>query len=296
MAEEKSPWRISPHIFATRRSEMRIRMDMKRDNPEGKKKVKGKNGTARKVVIFLAIMLASMVGGFILGAAISYSKKNGVDYEGIVSYISALSMKVLPWFYVGLSVVSALTAFIIFIVFNRRAAAWDGEDEEEIERIEAGLGNPIAIANSMMIFNMLLFSMHVWNTLCADTDSSAGNKMLGTIIFLINYAWIVVVSRLTVELEKKLNPEKKGDVLETNFSRKWEESCDEAQKMIIYEAGYRAYRAGMKACTFIWLVTFISMFMFNTGLMPVFTVCIIWFIMMICYTVQSGKLERNMYR
>ena len=244
-------------------------------------------------MIFLAIMLASMVGGFIIGAAISYCKKKGVDYEGIAGYISALVMKVLPWFYVGLSVVSALTAFIIFIVFNRRAAAWDGKDEEEIEQIEAGLGNPLAIANSI---NMLLFSMHVWNTLCMDTSSSAGSKVFGSVIFIINYAWIVVVSRLTVELEKKLNPEKKGDILETNFSRKWEESCDEAQKMIIYEAGYRAYRAGAKACTFVWLGTFISMFMFNTGLMPVFTVCIIWFVMLICYTVESGKLERNMYR
>lgn len=263
---------------------------------EGKRNVNGKNGAARNIVIFLAIMIASMVGGFIVGAAITYSKENGVDYEGIAGYISSLVMKALPWFYVGLSVVSALTAFTIFIVFNKRAEAWDGEDEEEIEQIEAGLGNPLAIANSMMIFNMLLFSMHVWNTLCSDTAASAGSKVFGIIIFLINYAWIVVVSRLTVELEKKLNPEKKGDVLETNFSRKWEESCDEAQKMIIYEAGYRAYRAGMKACTFIWLATFISMFMFNTGLMPVFTVCIIWFVMMICYTVESGKLERNMYK
>ena len=59
------------------------------------------------------------------------------------------------------------------------------------------------------------------------------------------------MSRFIVELEKKLNPEKKGDVIETNFSKKWEDSCDEAQKMIIYEAGYRAYRAGMKAFTFI---------------------------------------------
>ena len=263
---------------------------------ERKRNVNGKKGAAGNIVIFLAIMLASMVGGFIIGAAISYCKKKGVDYEGIAGYISALVMKVLPWFYVELSVVSALTAFIIFIVFNRRAAAWDGKDEEEIEQIEAGLGNPLAIANSMMIFNMLLFSMHVWNTLCMDTSSSAGSKVFGSVIFIINYAWIVVVSRLTVELEKKLNPEKKGDILETNFSRKWEESCDEAQKMIIYEAGYRAYRAGAKACTFVWLGTFISMFMFNTGLMPVFTVCIIWFVMLICYTVESGKLERNMYR
>ena len=53
------------------------------------------------------------------------------------------------------------------------------------------------------------------------------------------------------EMAKEEMNEAKAN-LETNFSRKWEESCDEAQKMIIYEAGYRAYRAGAKACTFVW--------------------------------------------
>ena len=63
---------------------------------ERKRNVNGKKGAAGNIVIFLAIMLASMVSGFIIGAAISYCKKKGVDYEGIAGYISALVMKVLP--------------------------------------------------------------------------------------------------------------------------------------------------------------------------------------------------------
>lgn len=263
---------------------------------KNKQNMKGRNTTAKNIVIFLAILLVSMVGGFVCGAAIAHSKKNGMDYKEMVDYIGGLVMSALPWFYVGLSIVAFLLSLIIFMVYNRRAAAWDGENEEEIEQIESGLGMPIAISNAMMIFNVLLFSMYVWDTLCTDKVSSNGYKLFGTLVFLLNYAWIVVVSRLTVELEKKLNPEKKGDVLETNFSKKWEESCDEAQKMIIYEAGYRAFRAGTGTCLVMWLVSFIAMFMFDTGLMPIFVVCIIWFVMLIRYTVVSGRLEKNMYK
>lgn len=205
-------------------------------------------------------------------------------------------MSALPWFYAGLSVVTFLLSFVIYKLYSRRAKAWDGENEQEIEQIESGLGVSLAIANAMTIFNMLLFSMYGWDTLCTDKVSSAGYKLFAVLLFLFNYVWIVVVSRFVVELEKKLNPEKKGDVLETNFSKKWEDSCDEAQKMIIYEAGYRAYRAGTKACTFIWLVSFVCMFMLDTGIMPILIVCTIWFIMLICYTVEADRLERRIYR
>lgn len=255
-----------------------------------------KNSTAKNVVIFIAIMMVSMIAGFFVGAAIAYSKKNGVDFLGMIDYVQGIVMRILPWFYIGISVAVAGLAFGILRIYSRRAASWDGENEIEIERIEEGLGVPLAIANSMTIINSLLFSMHVWDSLCTDRTSDTAYKFMGIAIFFVNYIWIIVISRITVELEKKLNPEKKGDVLEINFSRKWEESCDEAQKMIIYEAGFRAYRAGTKACTRVWLITFIFMFMFDTGLLPVFAVCVIWFVMMICYTLEAGKLEKKMYR
>lgn len=255
-----------------------------------------KNSGTKNLVIFIAIMIGSMILGFCVGAAIAYLKKNGVDFDGMTEYVRGYVMGVLPWFYIGISVVAAGLSIGIYILYSRRAAEWDGEDEDKIAQIEEGLGVPVGIANAMTIINCLLFSMHVWDSLCADETPGGGYKALGIAVFLLNYIWIVAVSRLTVELEKKINPEKKGDILEMNFQRKWEESCDEAQRNIIYEAGFRAYRAGTKACTTIWLVTFIAMFMFDTGLLPVFVVCIIWFVMLISYTVESGKLERNIYR
>lgn len=267
-------------------------MGDKMDNKDKKKKSSG----TKNLVIFIAIMIASMIFGFCIGAAIAYFKKNGVDFAGMADYVSGYVMKGLPWFYIGISVVSAGMAIGVYLVYSRRAAAWDGESEEEIARIEEGIGVPIGIANAMTIINSLLFSMYVWGNLCGDAECDGRYKVLGIVLFLANYIWIVVVSRLTVELEKKINPEKRGDVLEINFQHTWEDSCDEAQKKIIYEAGFRAYRAGTKACTTIWLITFISMFMFDTGLFPVFVVCAIWFIMLITYTMVAGRLEKNMYR
>ena len=39
-----------------------------------------------------------------------------------------------------------------------------------------------------------------------------------------------LIAKLVVDLEKKLNPEKKGSVFEMQFQKTWLESCDEAQK------------------------------------------------------------------
>ena len=48
-------------------------------------------------------------------------------------------------------------------------------------------------------------------------------------------------SEIECKLTKELNPEKKGSVYDVKFVDKWEDSCDEAEKILIYKCAYKTY-------------------------------------------------------
>ena len=259
-------------------------------------KREGKNRSPKNLIVFILTMLVSLVVGFIVGMVIAYAKKNGMDFAGGLSALGNNVSPLVPYVYLVISVVSFVVSLTLYIKYSRMAVGWDGETEDIIEEVETKLNVPVGIASIMMIVNIIFFTLHVW--FYVFTDMECGNliRILGLVLFFANYAWTIVINHLVVELEKKLNPEKRGEVFENNFSKKWEASCDEAQKKIIYEAGFRAYKAGNMACSAMWLVTFLSMFALDTGLLPVFAVCTIWLVMTACYIMVSARLEKGMYQ
>lgn len=113
----------------------------------------------------------------------------------------------------------------------------------------------------------------------------------GTIVFVISYAMMVLLSKLIVDLEKKLNPEKRGSVFDFNFQKEWEASCDEAEKQIMYKAAYQAYHAVNIACMIMWAVSFMGMLVFQAGLLPMFCVTAIWGTMITTFSVVCARME-----
>ena len=46
-----------------------------------------------------------------------------------------------------------------------------------------------------------------------------------------------------VDAAKKTNPEKTASVYDTKFQKKWLDSCDEAEKIMIGKCAFKAYAA-----------------------------------------------------
>lgn len=107
--------------------------------------------------------------------------------------------------------------------------------------------------------------------------------------------WIICTYVLNkiVAIEKDLNPEKEGSIFELNFNKKWLSSCDEAQKLIMYKAAYKAYKISNVSCMILWCAAFVLMLIEPGFLFAVIFVTIIMIVNNISFMVAGAKYERN---
>ena len=58
----------------------------------------------------------------------------------------------------------------------------------------------------------------------------------------------IIIQQRCVDAVKRMNPEKTASVYDVKFQRKWMDSCNEAEKLMIGKCAYKAYAAANTAC------------------------------------------------
>ena len=117
--------------------------------------------------------------------------------------------------------------------------------------------------------------------------------MLYTIVpFIVGVLTLTVLQQKIVDCVRLMNPEKRGSVYDMNFNKKWEESCDEAEKFMIYKAAYKAYRVVSILCVFLWMIFVILGMVTGIGFLPTITVIIIWVVLVCVYNYYCIKYQR----
>lgn len=245
-------------------------------------------------LIFMVLMVLSLIGGAFVGVLMKIIEY----YIDITTDMQVRLKVVLAYLIPAVSIAANIVTFVIALVqylrMKKKAANWDEEEEEPILEIEYKLNWPVLIANVMMICNMVLFSVGTALSTVPEIgeDTSEVLSMVCVLNFLVSLIFEFIILKLVIDLEKKLNPEKRGSIFDVNFAKKWEESCDEAQKLISYKAGYAAYKAGNTTCMLLWLLSFVAQMMFHTGIFPVICIGIIWLVMLITYSRFCMKAEK----
>ena len=102
----------------------------------------------------------------------------------------------------------------------------------------------------------------------------------------------MTVQNKILKLEKELNPEKKGNIFDFSFYKEWLGSCDEAEKTVAYKSGFRAYTTAQYVCLGLWLFCTIGQFAFDTGILSVVCVTIIWLTLVCTYLFEHLRLEK----
>lgn len=176
----------------------------------------------------------------------------------------------------------------VFSSARARAEKWDGENEDEIEKIEDMLNMPLMFTNIMQTTGIGFLTCCMSLLLSKKSLTAA----VPAVIFEVSYLFVLIINGRVVELEKKLNPEKKGSMTDMDFGRKWLDSCDEGEKLAIYRAAYGALNATNKAFFIISVVLWALQMIFDTGLMPVISVTVLWSIMNISFIRASMKKEK----
>lgn len=169
-------------------------------------------------------------------------------------------------------------------------------DESILDEIDKILDKALSPSNILMLCNFFFYSAMVY---LSDIHSWEGSRKqiffitFAIAVFVINKVILCVLQKRIVDFIKELNPEKRGEILDTEFQKVWLASCDEAEKQTIFEASYMAYRATSTACLVLWVLTLFGILLFDTGFFPTVCVFAIWLTMIVSYTIACHKLEKK---
>ena len=229
----------------------------------------------------LTILLYGLLGG-VLGFFTGVAGAAGVA-ETVRQALDRLLAVCAPWGIVASAVILLGAGWYLYAAAKRRFTAWDGEDEDTMDDVERQLSWALLLTGLMIVLDFFFFAASIiYERFLQDL-----------ILFLASVAVLVVLQQKIVDLERRINPEKRGSVYDMKFQKTWMDSCDEAERAQIGQACYTAYRVGNKVCVFLWVALLILNFVFDFGLLPIAAVLVVWGVMQTAYALECIRLSKR---
>lgn len=253
--------------------------------------MKTNEGKKRFVVLkFLLIVLGAAVLGFFGGFGAMWFREQLMGPAGALADAGGMAARALPWVSWVISLALTLGALALYLDCRAKFLAWDGEDEDLIEGVEHRLGVSMLLDNLMMILGFLCLTL-----MNGTLELLEGWQFwLGLAAFLYCMAASIVLTRLAVNLTKRINPEKRGDVLELKFQQTWLASCDEGERSVIYQSAFKAYKVTSYTCMGLWLVcTLVQVTLGFIGPVPGVCVLLVWLVLNLTYCGEALRLQRH---
>lgn len=237
----------------------------------------------------LIIFCAALVGGVFGYCAASF----GLDgLAGLLEQVGAsFSLYVAPWLLLACAILQPLVCVPYYLRSKRQFAQWDGEDEAVPSRIDRDLSILMWMVGMFCLASMFLMGASYAAPLMGGEAFHLVGLLGVPVFFIASMMEAILIQQRIVDLSKRMAPEKKGSIYDMQFQKKWFESCDEAEKLIIGQCAYKAYSAVTKVCVTLWLIFSLSAMFLNTGLLPILTVCIIWGVSQCVYSYWAVKLS-----
>ncbi|HJB13920.1 MAG TPA: DUF3169 family protein [Candidatus Oscillibacter excrementigallinarum] len=245
-----------------------------------------KNLNRRALPKFLLWVGIGALVGFCAGLASGIL--GGLNAEEWVSVrLPAALGAVAPW---GIPVTSAILLGVClgqYRAAKKLCDSWDGEDETAPDQADQRLNIVLLCSSLAMILDFLFLGMGVLYTEGVATAAVTVAEML------VSCALVVLAQQKTVDLTRRMNPEKQVSAYDSKFQEKWYEVCDEAERAQIGRASYRAFRAVNRFCPFLWLALLLLSYVFPIGLMPLAAVLLVWAVLEVTYILECIRLSRN---
>lgn len=249
-----------------------------------KDKVKGDNRKAMPK--FLLTIFVAGLGGGVVGALTSMAGRYGL-WETVSAGLDQVMEVLALWGYPVSAVVLLAGSWWKYRSAKKGFAAWDGEDEDVIDRAELALSWTMLLLSALLILSLFFFTVSV-------RYLGFGLPLVGIMaFFILSMTATVLIQQKTVDLTKRMNPEKQGSVYDTKFQKKWLASCDEAEQKQIGQAAYRAFNVTNVTCIVLWLGLTVLGMSFDIGLLPVVMVTVIWGVLQMTYMFTAISLSKH---
>lgn len=237
----------------------------------------------------LIIFCAALVGGVFGYCAAAF----GLDgLAGVLAQMGeAFSLWVAPWLLLACAVAQPLICVPMYLRAKGLFARWDGEDEAVPSRIDRALSILMWITGMFCLASMFLMGASYAGPMWDEEELHLLNLLGVPVFFIVSVVESMLIQQRAVDLTKRLYPEKQASVYDMRFQKKWFESCDEAERLMIGQCAYKAYSAVTKVCVALWLIFSLSAMFLNTGLLPILAVCLIWGVSQCVYSYWAVKLS-----
>ena len=240
---------------------------------------------------FVIKMVLCCLGGGVIGFLAAYF---GADrLAGVLAAAGDwFGRNLAPWLLAACAAASLAVGLPLYARTRALANRWDGEDMDAYDRIDRQLTRNQKINSFLLIASFFLLAASYAGGF--GDGEKAPSRFVGMAVAIVSFFVLIIaqlrLSQKTVDLTKKLCPEKRGSVYDRNFQAQWLDSCDEAERALIGQCAYRAYRAVNLACVILWCVFTVAALFLNTGLLPPLAVCILWGVSNGTYLHWAGKL------
>lgn len=260
--------------------------------------MKNKKVNDKKIyMIFIIVMVALFGAGYLIGSFVAKLEKS-YSLEEIMATIKETLAVIIPPLFVVLAVAFLIAVFTSYNSCKRMyRKLQDDPDDELWDVLENKMNVPMILANVMQIANVFFIGCILSIVEFAPYGKEDGLQkailIMDVILFVLLLVTELLISKGVVDMEKKLNPEKQGNVFDFKFNEVWFSSCDEAQKMITYQAAYQAFKGTNTTCVILCFLSLIGVVLFQTGIYPMLCICAIWLVNNLSYMLRAAKLEKG---
>lgn len=242
---------------------------------------------------FILVLIVSLIVG---GGVGYFSAKFGLNTlsDSMKNIGGIFGTHIAPWLLLILAIILPIISILFFIKAKKLLSAWDGEDEALPDAVDIKLSAILWISSTVLIVSYFLIAASY-----SGGFSTFENKenivpfFVGIFAFFAILVETVVIQQKSVDMAKKTNPEKTASVYDMKFQKKWLDSCDEAEKILIGKCASKAFSATNTACMFLAVVLAIGALIFEIGFLPSLVVCLIWIVNQSAYYKEAMKYSKT---
>mgnify|MGYP002521257502 CR=1 FL=1 len=198
-----------------------------------------------------------------------------------------------PWAMLAIVIALPLVCVPIYRSAKRQADTWDGENEEIYAAVDKKLSLALWISNVAFILAYFLIAASYSGGFAIFEDKTRTAFFFVAIVCMFAVIFeTIFIGQKCVDTTKRMNPEKEASVYDLKFQKKWFDSCDEAEKIMIGKCAYKAYTATSKACSVLAGVLAVCALIFDIGFLPSFSVCFVWIVNQSVYCKEAMKYNK----
>lgn len=195
-------------------------------------------------VKFGLIIFACVIGGGVLGIFTS-----GLNVEAAAGetekIIHIVRIYILP-IMTGIMTVQIVSGEVLLKKMDSLAKGIQGAEDEEGDKIEFAMEKNSAAGTTVNVLLGVTAIAVLVNTYSISYIRSLEAKDLfsllaAMIVFILIFIYSGLWSVRYVKRIQKIYPEKAADPTSRKFHKQWVESCDEAEKEVIYQSSYKTY-------------------------------------------------------